>query len=430
MVGRSPAELMGTRPHDVTAECDHPALDQARAQRLQGQVTSYETRFRHSDGHMVHALITGVPRWQDNRVAGTIAVITDLTERLQAEEQIRNLNRDLERRVEERTRQLAATIESLQAQVVERERAEQRLLHQTESERLVSEISTRFINVESQGIFNATQHALGVIGRFVGADRSYVFAISPDRSEWTNTHEWCADGISPEIDHLQRIRADSLPWWNAHVLRMDTIHIPCVADLPPEASAEKAILQAQAIQSILVVPMVYGQAVVGFLGFDSVRAARTWSDQEIRLLTLVAEILVNVLGRKRVEEAEREQRQLAEALKDTSALLNSTLDSQVVQERILESVERVVPHDAATIMLIQGDTARVVRSRGYAERGEEVALLNWRAPVATTPGLREMHATGEPHILPSIGPDVDWDHSWHAQWEHSYVGCRSRARVR
>ncbi|HEX5808516.1 MAG TPA: PAS domain S-box protein, partial [Anaerolineales bacterium] len=85
---------------------------------------------------------------------------------------------------------------------------------------------------------------------------------------------------------------------------------------------------------------------------------------------------------KRAEKAEHEQRTLAEALRDTAEILNSTLDYGVVLDHILSAVGRVVPHDAATIMLIDGDTAHVVRSHGYNDRQIADRILGVKLSIA------------------------------------------------
>jgi diguanylate cyclase (GGDEF)-like protein/PAS domain S-box-containing protein len=92
MTGRTPDELIGKRPADTTLVEDHATLTRARADRHAGKTTSYETRFHRADGNIVHALITGVPRWIEGKVAGTIAVVTDLTEQKRVEQQLKYLN--------------------------------------------------------------------------------------------------------------------------------------------------------------------------------------------------------------------------------------------------------------------------------------------------------------------------------------------------
>ncbi len=79
MVGYETKDLIGKSPSDVTFPEDHDILTASLARRRAGETTTYETRLRHADGRAIHALITGVPRWRDGRVAGAIAVVTDLT---------------------------------------------------------------------------------------------------------------------------------------------------------------------------------------------------------------------------------------------------------------------------------------------------------------------------------------------------------------
>ncbi|HET7768588.1 MAG TPA: PAS domain S-box protein, partial [Chloroflexota bacterium] len=85
MAGRRAEGLIGLSPSEVTAPDDHAALDEARAARRAGQSTSYETRLLRPTGETVPVLVTGVPRWEEGVVRGTIAAVTDLTERKAAE---------------------------------------------------------------------------------------------------------------------------------------------------------------------------------------------------------------------------------------------------------------------------------------------------------------------------------------------------------
>ena len=96
--------------------------------------------------------------------------------------------------------------------------------------------------------------------------------------------------------------------------RSENVHIPSVADLPPEAAAEREILEPQGIRSLIVVPLVFGVDLMGFLGFDSVRVAKTWADDDISLLRIVGEIIVNGLERKRAEDALRRSEESIRAL--------------------------------------------------------------------------------------------------------------------
>lgn len=102
--------------------------------------------------------------------------------------------------------------------------------------------------------------------------------------------------------------------------RVENVYIPRVADLPPEASTVKEILLPQGIQSLIVIPLVYGGSLIGYLGFDSVRTEKRWSEESIALLKIVGEIFVNVLKRKKAEEA------LAKALAEREDIMESVPD--------------------------------------------------------------------------------------------------------
>lgn len=95
LLGRAPEDVIGHTPLDFTVEVDHAKLTAAREARQRGEKSSYETTLRHADGSLVYVLITGVPRYEGGKPTGSIATITDLTERRKQEESLQDLNREL-----------------------------------------------------------------------------------------------------------------------------------------------------------------------------------------------------------------------------------------------------------------------------------------------------------------------------------------------
>jgi len=59
----------------------------------------------------------------------------------------------------------------------------------------------------------------------------------------------------------------------------------------------------EGIQSLICVPMLLREELIGFAGFDSVRSEKAWDEDEIALLKVMGEIFANALDRKRAEEA-------------------------------------------------------------------------------------------------------------------------------
>jgi PAS domain S-box-containing protein len=189
------------------------------------------------------------------------------------------------------------------------------LHHRIELEHILSTISTSFIKAKSADLDREINQALQAIGVVSGADRSHVFRFSQEGATMTNTHEWCAEGIEPQIGNLQALPVELFPWWMDKLRRFETICIPAVADLPAEANAEKEILQAQDILSLVTIPLVSDSTLIGFLGFDSVRTRKTWPEEDIALLKVAGEILVNAWRRRAFEE------QSVSALREKEVLL-------------------------------------------------------------------------------------------------------------
>ncbi|MBI4670314.1 MAG: GAF domain-containing protein [Chloroflexi bacterium] len=145
-----------------------------------------------------------------------------------------------------------------------------------------------------------------------------------------------------------------------------------------------------------------------------------WDEQQQRVVRFFGAIQ-DITERKRVEQAEREQRQLAEALRDTAALLNSTLNLEQLIERALDNVERVVPHQAANIMLLEGAVARIVGAHGYGDSQTYAEIANLRFELEHLPTLRRVFATGRPLLIRDTRTDPDWAPFNESEWIRSYV---------
>lgn len=142
----------------------------------------------------------------------------------------------------------------------------------------------------------------------------------------------------------------------------------------------------------------------------------------------------NITERKRIESAEREQRVLAEALQDVALALNSTLNLEKIWTRILANVVRVVPADAAAILLVEHGVARVVGERGYSERGLDDYRVGHEVEVASQRRLQYMTEKRQPCLIPDVrtpGPEFAPDLYRSLQdmtdrqvaWARSYLGA-------
>jgi two-component sensor histidine kinase len=130
-----------------------------------------------------------------------------------------------------------------------------------------------------------------------------------------NTHEWCAEGVEPHIERLQRQPVEEFGYSMQWLKQGEVFHVPDVAELPPEAGRERKEFEIEGIRTLINVPIMARQRMIGFLGFDAVHARKLWSEEDIRLLKLIGEIIANALDRKAIEE------RLQDSLKDKEVLL-------------------------------------------------------------------------------------------------------------
>jgi diguanylate cyclase (GGDEF)-like protein/PAS domain S-box-containing protein len=140
-------------------------------------------------------------------------------------------------------------------------------------------------------------------------------------------------------------------------------------------------------------------------------------------------VQLDITERKKVEESEREQRALAEALSNSAAALNTTLNFDEVMDRVLDNVGRVVPHDAANIMLLDkdGDTLSIAYTRNYMEHDVryDAAL---RLSLTKMPILAEAARDGRTMLITDTHANPAWLDIPAIRWVCSYLTVPIRIR--
>lgn len=198
-----------------------------------------------------------------------------------------------------------ATIEGLHVlvfnDITKRKLVETALEERGRIEAMVSDISTRFINLSFDKLGPEIDRALQQIGQQVGFDRCYVFELDADGLTMSNTHEWCAKGIESQLPRLQEVPWDDFSWYLQELSEKGFFYCPSVASLGPEAQVEREEWLREGIKSLITVPMLLKGEMVGFIGLDSVKRERSCPEEILFLLRIVGECFANALERRRVD---------------------------------------------------------------------------------------------------------------------------------
>jgi len=231
---------------------------------------------------------------------------------------------------------LSGAIESLR-DVTEQKRMKAQFQHRVNLERVVSSISARFVALGHSNLDDALNETIQTLGSFLGVDRSYIFQLSGDRATADTIYEWCAEGIEPQIAHLQAVPISSFSWGMGRIVAGKAICIPSVADMPPEAAVEREFFQGHGILSVLLVPIATAGETLGVMGFETNARERAWSRDDITLLTVVGNQLASLLIRTRAHK------QLSESEERFRTLIERSHDCYIRVNMVSSTIEYVSP---------------------------------------------------------------------------------------
>jgi signal transduction histidine kinase len=179
--------------------------------------------------------------------------------------------------------------------ITDQKKIEEKMHQQLVFENLVSEISTHFINLQHDQINQGINQALQSIGEFSEVDRCYVFLFSPDQHMVTNTHVWCAPGIQPRMQFLKSTLLKALEKHKQVLLEGQILALT-----QPDQEETEGFGPTE---TILAVPMIFQEKVMGFFGFHTQENLKTFSLGELNLIKLLGEIFANALQNKQAQEA-------------------------------------------------------------------------------------------------------------------------------
>jgi len=128
-------------------------------------------------------------------------------------------------------------------------------------------------------------------------------------------------------------------------------------------------------------------------------------------VTGIIEYVRDITERKRAEvererllAAEREQRKLADTLRQVASTLNASLDREQVLQLILEQLAWVVDYDSTSVMLSKTDVLSFVAHRGFPSE----ALPSTELRIEALPYAQRVLEQQVTAIIPDTTTDPDW----------------------
>ncbi|HEX6210920.1 MAG TPA: ATP-binding protein, partial [Methylomirabilota bacterium] len=147
-------------------------------------------------------------------------------------------------------------------------------------------------------------------GELLGVDRAKLVAPS-ERTGFLRIRGWARPGVDPGPAVISLLR---FPWTAARLRRGEIVKFSRLEELPSEAAADRRAYESIGTRSHISVPLLAGDLVVGSIAFTTVLAERSWPDELVQRLQLLAGVLANGLARRRAAGALRESRALSGAI--------------------------------------------------------------------------------------------------------------------
>ncbi|MFQ6122911.1 MAG: PAS domain-containing protein, partial [Dehalococcoidales bacterium] len=124
--GRSRTEMLGKHIKEVLGESAYEAILKYIEAALSGEKVTFEGAVPYKDGGTRYISATYIPHFgEKGEVKGFFALVNDITDRKQWEEELRRAHDQLEMRVQKRTAQLTELNEKLRREIAERKRVEE-----------------------------------------------------------------------------------------------------------------------------------------------------------------------------------------------------------------------------------------------------------------------------------------------------------------
>ncbi len=390
---------------------------------LNGQIFHSEITNRKKNGDVFHEVKTITPlRNAQGEITHFVATGKDITERKQAEENLRKAYDDLEIRVQERTEELSIANSELEDEINVRLRAEEalrrardeleiRVRERTEelaaaNRELSDEIAERR-EIERQLRIQTAAMEAAANGIIITDPKGVMLWANPAITQISGYSERDLVGKSTRLFSSGQHNADFYRqmwetilagnvWYGETTNRRKdgTLYVE-EQTITPVRNEDGELSHFIAIkQDVTERKLIYAQLEE--------------SNQELTALTA----------------SERQQRFLAEGLVESSMALNMSLELHAVLDHIFEQTRHAIPYRMAHVVLIEEEIATVVRQWGFEDRFETRTVFeNDSLKLQEFPIWEKISLTRSAIMIPDTQLENQWSTYFGMTWIRSYLGA-------
>ncbi len=193
------------------------------------------------------------------------------------------------------------------------------------------------------------------LGRMMEVDRCDIIKLTPE-GELRVSHEWRASETIPSsLD--ARIPVDV-----ATLSQYLDVKKPIRLDDTSDTEVDHKVrffAKSLGTRSLLVVPVVLDDEVLGLIGLHHTRATRHWSDEEVAFLVSIAMQLAIGYQYTRIYNDKKREAETTKALLEIANALNARSDFGEVTSAVLERALSLVGADYCALGVLDSDEKRL-----------------------------------------------------------------------
>ncbi|MEG1106159.1 MAG: bifunctional diguanylate cyclase/phosphodiesterase [Eubacterium sp.] len=145
----------------------------------------------------------------------------------------------------------------------------------------------------------AIHSVLTLMAKYFSFERAYIFETSKDGKTTSNTFEWCAEGVTSEIDMLQNVPIEAATTANESFKKTGIFVLESLEQLLP---MEREILRLQGIKSMVQFGIFDKKEMLGFMGFDNCKSDALRNKAEIDEISVICNILATFFVKQRIDK--------------------------------------------------------------------------------------------------------------------------------
>ncbi len=189
-----------------------------------------------------------------------------------------------------------------------------------EFEKLISELSSKFISITWTQIDEEIDNSLKTLVEFLRFERGTLLELSSSGDDLVVSHQFAQPGI--RLTSGSYSSKESVPWFFSQLMAGKTLILSKLDDLPLEAVKERELASKINFKSSITIPFSVGGKMAGALGFNTESFEIEWHDELINRLKFIADIFATAITRKNNESKLEE---LQEKLKAENIILKKDI---------------------------------------------------------------------------------------------------------